>query len=126
MNWTRHRNPELWGPDVDTFNPHREFKDEEIWNYEGFNTYNVFSERFSPFTYGPRNCIGKNFSQMEMRLILLHIFKHYDFSLTKKQKEMDSRNEYKGINTFTMGPGSIYEDELLGMYVDVVPRKSKL
>ena len=35
-------------------------------------------------------------------------------------------NEYKGFNTFTMGPGSIYEDELLGMYVNVVPRKSKL
>ena len=126
MNWTRHRNPELWGPDVDTFNPYREFKDEEIWNYEGFNTYNVFSERFSPFTYGPRNCIGKNFSQMEMRLILLHIFRHYDFSLTKKQEEMGTTDKYKGFNTFTMGPGSIYEDELLGMYVNVVPRKSKL
>jgi len=126
INWTRHRNPELWGPDVDTFNPYRDFKDEEIWNYEGFNTYNVYSNRFSPFTYGPRNCIGKNFSQMEMRLILLHICKHYDFSLTKEQREVGTTTDYKGFNTFTMGPGSIYEDELLGMYVDVVPRKSKL
>ena len=31
MNWTRHRNPDLWGDDVNIFNPHRNFKGEESY-----------------------------------------------------------------------------------------------
>lgn len=125
INWTRHRSKELWGEDVNIFNPERKFKDSEIWNYEGFNTYNVSSDRFSPFTYGPRNCIGKNFSHLEMRLILLNIFKYFDFNLSSKQSEYINDN-YKGINTFTMGPQSINDEELIGMYLNVFPRKSNL
>ena len=126
MNWQRHRNPELWGSDVNTFNPHRNFKDSEIWNHEGFGTYNVSSDRFSPFTYGPRNCIGKNFSHMEMRLILLNIFKDYDFNLSYDQLVTVDDESYQGVNLFTMGPKSIYDNELLGLYVYVVPRRSRL
>ena len=29
--WLRHRSPGLWGDDVDTFNPDRDFKGGEIW-----------------------------------------------------------------------------------------------
>lgn len=122
MNWNRHRNKELWGADANIFNPHRQFKDSEIWSYKGFGTTNVSSDRYSPFTYGPRNCIGKNFSHMEMRLILLYLFKDYDFQLTQEQLN----HNISGVNLFTMGPGSYKKDELLGLYVDIVPRKSKL
>ena len=87
MNWTRHRNPDLWD-DPNTFNPERKFIDSEIWDYKGFGAYNVQSERFSPFTYGPRNCLGKNFSHMEMRLILLHLFRDHDFMLTSLQTKV--------------------------------------
>ena len=55
------------------------------------------SDRFSPFTYGLRDCIGKNFSQIEMRIILLHLLKHYNFTLTEKQKNTYS-NEDIGFN----------------------------
>ena len=126
LNWTRHRNRELWGSDADTFHPHREFLDSEIWSHKGFGTYNVSSERFSPFTYGPRNCIGKNFSHMEMRLILVNLFKDYDFRLSPEQEEFSQSPEFVGVNLFTMGPKSMYKDELLGMYMDVIPRKSRL
>jgi len=126
INWTRHRNKELWGEDADIFNPHREFTDSEIWNHEGFGTFSVSSERYSPFTYGPRNCIGKNFSHMEMRLILLYIFKSFDFALSELQMETVDDPKYKGFNTFTMGPKSVYENELVGMYAHVIPRSSKL
>ena len=124
INWTRHRNPELWD-EPDIFNPEREFQDSEIWHHKGFGGYNVSSERDSPFTYGPRNCLGKNFSHMEMRLILLHLFRDFDFTLSSLQAETVDDPRYMGINTFTMGPGSIY-DELLGMYVDIHKRKSNL
>lgn len=125
MNWTRHRNEDLWGNDVDNFNPEREFKESEIWHHEGFGGYNVSSDRFSPFTYGPRNCLGKNFSQMEMRLILLHLFKDHDFTLDSRQEKTVHDKKYLGINTFTMGPADVYGG-LLGMYMKLHLRKSRL
>ena len=63
----------------------REFKDEELWEGSVINTYNPSTERFSPFTYGPQDCIGKNFSQMEMRVILLHLL-NLQFELDTKTK----------------------------------------
>ena len=59
---------------------------------------------------------------MEMRLILLYLFKDYDFQLSQEQQN----HNISGINLFTMGPGSYKKNELLGLYVDVVPRKSRL
>ena len=39
--------------------------------------------------------------------------------------EVDDKS-YQGVNLFTMGPKSVNNDELLGLYLDVVPRKSRL
>ena len=61
-----------------------------------------------------------------MRLILLHIFKNLDFSLDQKQSKTVNDSKYMGINLFTLGPKSIRNDELLGMYLLIHQRKSKL
>lgn len=124
MNFTRHRNSELW-ENPHLFNPDREFKDKEIWDHKGFGYYNVQSDRFSPFAYGPRNCLGKNFSHMEMRLILLNIFKYHDYKLSDEQIVTINDPKYMGINTFTMGPADI-KGGLLGMHINIYPRKSKI
>ena len=121
-NWTRHRNPLLWGDDVDVFNPYRDFRDDELWNDTVINTYNPSSERFSPFTYGPRDCIGKNFSQIEMRIILLHLLKDYSFSLTLDQQKNAYNHDEIGFNKFTFGPRDIYDYNKLGLYVYVKKR----
>mgnify|MGYP003682155657 CR=1 FL=1 len=120
-NWSRHRNPLLWGNDAHIFNPYREFKDDEIWNNSVINSYNPSSERFSPFTYGPRDCIGKNFSQIEMRIILLHLMKYYTFSLTEKQMNTYNQDDL-GLNKFTLGPRDIYDYNKNGLYVKVTKR----
>lgn len=126
-NWTRHRNPELWGDDVEIFNPERDFKEEEIFFEKGLNAYNPCSSRFSPFTYGPRDCIGKNFSQIEMRIILLHLFKHFTFSVPNYQLE---RYTFKTIsmNKATLSPRNIYNSSLYdsksGMYIKVASRNT--
>jgi cytochrome P450 len=121
-NWTRHRNPLLWGDDVDVFNPYRDFRDDELWNDTVINTYNPSSARFSPFTYGPRDCIGKNFSQIEMRIILLHLLKDYSFSLTPDQQKNAYNQDEIGFNKFTFGPRDIYDYNKLGLYVNVKKR----
>ena len=53
------------------FNPDREWQGNEIWgsgweNEENgkFHGSNPNSARFSPFTFTPRDCLGKNFAQM--------------------------------------------------------------
>ena len=123
-NWFRHRNPELWGEDVDKFNPHRNFEDEELWDDSVINTYNPSTPRFSPFTYIPRDCIGKNFSQIEMRLILLNLLKNFSFHLPRKNKY-----ELSVYNKLTMGPRNIsnkyMEDNTLGLNLIIKERKIK-
>jgi cytochrome P450 len=124
-NWTRHRNPELWGNDVNEFNPDREFRDEEIYNNQGIGTYNPNSKRFSPFTYGPRDCIGKNFSQIEMRIILLYLIKNFIFIIPKQQIE---KYNYENIsfNSKTLAPRNIFNKDLyerkFGMYVKILSK----
>ena len=126
-NWTRHRSKELWGDDSNIFNPLREFKDDEDWEGCPIASYNPNSPRFSPFTYGPRDCIGKNFAMIEMRIILLFLLQRFDFSLPIIQKNME--DEWLSFNTLTMGPRNPYYKDRNGLYVNIKKRnkyKSKL
>ena len=84
QSWSRHRNPKLWGEDVNEWNPDRDFEGHELWNDQPFAAFNPATKRFSPFSFQPRDCLGKNFAQMEMRTILPHLFRNFDFSLTKE------------------------------------------
>lgn len=96
-NYNRHRDPELWGEDVNVFNPDRDWKDHEIWANEGLKAYNPHSGRFSPFTFTPRDCIGKNFAHMEMRPILCYILGNFSFELSDAAANYD-RSTYLGVN----------------------------
>jgi cytochrome P450 len=134
LNWSRHRNKELWGRDADTFNPNRQFEENEIWDDQGFAGFNPGTKRFSPFTYPPRDCLGKNFAQIEMRLILLHLLKKFSFILTDNQAKHVSNNEEKlGINRATLAPINVNDTKYnknnkglrpfqIGMFVIPIPR----
>ena len=102
-NWVKHRSKLLWGQDADKFNPDREFKDNELWNNEDFAAYNPYSDRFSPFTYPPRDCIGKNFAQMEARVVLIYLFSKFSFKLDNCFHDFDL-STYYGINRGTLSP----------------------
>jgi len=109
VNWMRHRNPKLWGPDANEFNPDRDFKENEIWGGHGASTAfaatNPASKRFSPFTFTPRDCLGKNFAQMEIRTIFSNVFRHFSFSLSEPYANHDAEKD-DPIENFagTMGP----------------------
>mmetsp|Transcript_19364 Transcript_19364/g.25226 ORF Transcript_19364/g.25226 Transcript_19364/m.25226 type:complete len:575 (+) Transcript_19364:164-1888(+) len=109
-NWNRHRSQELWGDDANEFNPDREWKDSEIWNNEVLRAYNPATERFSPFTFAPRDCIGKNFAHMEMRAILCYLLKKYTFTLSDAAASFD-KERFLGVNYGTMAPQDLSQEE---------------
>lgn len=102
-NWMRHRSKELWGDDVMSFNPMRDFTDVELSMIRNTAGYNPASPRFSPFTYGPRDCMGRNFAQMEMRLILAMLIRNFNFELAGSSAAFNPET-FQGINRGTMGP----------------------
>mmetsp|Transcript_26365 Transcript_26365/g.63507 ORF Transcript_26365/g.63507 Transcript_26365/m.63507 type:complete len:188 (-) Transcript_26365:438-1001(-) len=128
-NWLRHRNPQLWGPDAEVFNPDREFTPDEIWNNKGFSARNPATLRFSPFTYQPRDCIGKNFAQSEMRAILSHLLHNFTFELEDPSRE----DRQAGVNFGTLGPRDfsrpapakphLWNRPPVGLRMRVVPRR---
>lgn len=137
INWSRHRNPDLWGVDVNEFNPDRAFTEEELWHGHALRAYNPASGRFSPFMHPPRDCIGKNFAQMEARLILANLLQRFSFEMTPEFKTKFDPTTYTGLNYGTMGPQdltapeyvygfpgfSIAKKRPVGLPMKVVPRK---
>lgn len=115
VNWSRHRNPKLWGPDADVFNPYREFAPEELAHVGcSMAARSPQSTRFSPFAHNPRSCLGKNFAQMEMRLILVYLLRRFDFGLAASYDALQyggssatslEPKAFRGVNRGgTMGP----------------------
>jgi cytochrome P450 len=123
-NWMRHRSKELWGEDALHFNPERDFTPVELSMAE-MAGYNPASPRFSPFTYGPRDCMGRNFAQMEMRLILAHLFRNFSFALSGSTACFNQQS-YQGINRGTMGPQNLDTPPgappALGLLMRLIPR----
>eukprot|EP00924_Labyrinthula_sp_SR-Ha-C_P007383 snap_masked-scaffold_24-processed-gene-1.8-mRNA-1 protein AED:0.03 eAED:0.10 QI:0/-1/0/1/-1/1/1/0/569 len=97
-----HHNEKLWGKDVDRFDPDRKWTTEEDWGGQGFLGINPESYRYSPFTFSPRDCIGRNFAQMEARVILAHLMNRYTVDLSDKVKNTPFEDISK--NYGTLGP----------------------
>lgn len=115
--WSLHYNPNLWGADCNEFNPDREWLPEEIWGSENeFKAYNPSSYRFCPFTFAPRDCIGKAFALLEARTILISFLSRFTFELAEASAGK-SLSEIS-VNVGTLGPKD-------GLFVRAHPRARK-
>ncbi|KAL9230104.1 hypothetical protein vseg_005494 [Gypsophila vaccaria] len=69
-----HHDPELWGNDVNEFNPER------------FASKSFVSSRFMPFGGGPRNCIGQSFALMEAKIILAMLVSKFRITVSNNYR----------------------------------------
>jgi cytochrome P450 len=49
---------------------------------------------FQPFSFGPRNCIGKNLAYNEMRVILASVLWNFDLELCEQSHDWADQKSY--------------------------------
>ncbi|KAA8644060.1 cytochrome P450 [Aspergillus tanneri] len=70
----------------------------ERWLQESNNSNQRFAsdikEVLQPFSYGPRNCLGKNLANAEMRLIATKLLWNFDMSLEDGSDNWEAQKSY--------------------------------
>lgn len=83
-SYTIHRDPNIWGEDVEAFRPERWFeRDQE-----------AIQKTFNPFSIGPRACIGRNLAFMELQIIIAALVRRYHFVLEDINQPFDTREGF--------------------------------
>ncbi|KAI0120483.1 cytochrome P450 [Hypoxylon sp. NC0597] len=95
--WIIHRRPEIWGEDVDTFRPERWLVDENLKGEEKEEQERRVREMngmMFQFGMGPRTCIGKNISLLEIYKVVPSLLRRFDIRFK------DPRQEWKLVNAW--------------------------
>eukprot|EP01112_Ceratiomyxa_fruticulosa_P005246 TRINITY_DN1585_c0_g2_i13.p1 TRINITY_DN1585_c0_g2~~TRINITY_DN1585_c0_g2_i13.p1 ORF type:complete len:490 (+),score=87.72 TRINITY_DN1585_c0_g2_i13:245-1714(+) len=79
--WALARNKSTWGKDAEEFRPER------------YADKLPHACSATPFSFGPRNCVGMRFALMELKLTVAKVFQQFHFELAPNQVpiEIDSR-----------------------------------
>lgn len=89
-SWAASHNPVNFR-DPDAFIPER-------WIDDSYST--DLKKAMRPFSLGPRACIGKNLSYMEMRLILANVLWRFDIVSTDGAPTWDPAGDLKHMRAF--------------------------
>ncbi|KAG8680404.1 hypothetical protein FRC09_018272, partial [Ceratobasidium sp. 395] len=76
------KDPAVWGPDADKFNPER---------MKGVQTGKngmLADKTFKPFGNGERACLGHEFAMQIAKLVIVSLFQHFDFELANPAYEL--------------------------------------
>ncbi|KAF9698121.1 hypothetical protein EKO04_003935 [Ascochyta lentis] len=76
--WVTHRNKSIFGSDADVFRPER-------WLTDNKEERSVLDRNFLAFGSGPRTCIGKNISLLEMSKVIPQVVMKYNFEIVKNE-----------------------------------------
>ncbi|CAH9141946.1 unnamed protein product [Cuscuta epithymum] len=75
-----HHNEEIWGKDVNEFNPERFMS-----KFSSSPSYS-FARNFLPFAAGPRNCIGQSYALMEAKIVLAMLISKFSFEISENYR----------------------------------------
>ncbi|KAL6788033.1 benzoate 4-monooxygenase [Trichoderma afarasin] len=91
QNYTTHRCEDVF-PQADKFIPER-------WLVDNLTP---LKEAFTPFSLGPRKCIGLNLAEMELRILTASFFRRFNVSLDSSMK-MEDMVQYDTFNAAPVG-----------------------
>ena len=77
--WAIHNNKSIFGPDAHAFRPER-------WLTANKEERAVLERNFLAFGNGPRTCLGKNISLMEMSKVVPQIVRKYDWDVVPDEQ----------------------------------------
>ena len=111
-HYSLHHSEEHWGETVHQWDPDRDFQNSELWGeskqFAAWNPSFVSknggqSQRFFPFQYAPRQCLGMNYAQIVMRVLLASMLRTFDITLaprtaTRPVVRMPTLPSRRGLN----------------------------
>lgn len=77
--WVMHQDEDIFGPDASQYKPER-------WLTDDAEKLSTMERNFLAFGAGPRVCIGKNISLLEMNKVIPQIVRKFDFELVSDSK----------------------------------------
>jgi benzoate 4-monooxygenase len=80
-SYTIHRDPTVWGYDTEVYRPER-------WLEADKEKLALMHRSFTPFSVGPRACIGRNIAMLEMVVAIASVMHVYDFVLEDQNEEV--------------------------------------
>lgn len=83
QNYVHHRDPSVY-PEPDMFLPERWIGQDQSSDTE---------KAFTPYSLGPRNCIGQNLANAELLLVASEVVRRIDFVLNPSMKDQDMEME---------------------------------
>jgi cytochrome P450 len=75
-----HKDPRIWGSDVNEFKPER---------FEKENIAKIHPYAYMPFLEGPRKCPAMNYANYSMKITLCHVLSKYKFHTSLKLNELE-------------------------------------
>lgn len=82
--YTMHRDPEIWGPRPNDFNP-------DHFHPDAIRKRNP--NAFASFSLGPRNCIGMQYAKISMKILLARMLRQFKFTTHLKISDVRPKIE---------------------------------